>query len=577
MGLLSSIAKSFPIGAVMLLETGNKDVQFKTRPVESVETGIGFREPDELILDGQQRITSLYQTIVSNKVVKTKNEKGQDIFRWYYIDILKAIDPNADIEDSIISINEQKQITKDFGREIVLDLSKPEFEYQNLMYPVCMVDEYDDWREKYEEYWDYNREKIVLFKKFKTEIISNFNNYYLPVITLKKENSREAVCQVFEKVNTGGVSLNVFELLTAIYAIDSFDLRKSWEKVKEKFSKLRVLKYSENTDFLQAITLLSTYNKRINLEKDNISEDRLPAVSAKKKDILKLTLQEYKNYYQHVEEGFIKAAKLLIENYIFKADDLPYVSQLVPLSVILATIGNDIENITVKNKIMQWYWCGVLGELYGGANETRYALDLTQVISWIRNESDETNVKTIYESSFNPSRLNTLRTRNSAAYKGIYNLIINSGAKDFLSGTRIDLSVYFTEAIDIHHIFPRNWCEKQNIPSKDYDCIINKTPLSSRTNKIIGGIAPSKYLENIEKRLDSNRTGIEELISSHKINVDKIYSDDFYGFFEERKKELVKLISDAMCKKIDMNINIIEPESSENNEIDTQEYYEDQI
>ncbi len=65
---------------------------------------------------------------------------------------------------------------------------------------------------------------------------------------------------------------------------------------------------------------------------------------------------------------------------------------------------------------MQWFWCGVFGELYGSANETRYALDLPQVIDWIKNNGPKP--KTIYDANFSPSRLHTLRTRNSAAYKG---------------------------------------------------------------------------------------------------------------------------------------------------------------
>ncbi|MGB3915229.1 MAG: DUF262 domain-containing protein, partial [Dethiobacteria bacterium] len=140
-GILASVAKSFPIGAIMLLETGNKNVRFKTKPVEGVKLDNEVK-PDLLILDGQQRLTSLYQTIVTNEVVTTRNEKNYAIERWYYIDMVKAMDENCDLEEAIISINEKKQVTEDFGRRIVLDLSEKEFEFKNLMYPVCMIDEY---------------------------------------------------------------------------------------------------------------------------------------------------------------------------------------------------------------------------------------------------------------------------------------------------------------------------------------------------------------------------------------------------------------------------------------------------
>ena len=150
-GILASVAKSFPIGAIMLLETGNENVRFKTKPVEGVRLDNKVK-PDLLILDGQQRITSLYQTIVTNEIVTTRNERNYKIKRWYYIDMVKAMDGNYDLEEAIISINENKQITEDFGRRVVLDLSDKKFEFENLMYPVCMIDDYSVWRREFNEY-----------------------------------------------------------------------------------------------------------------------------------------------------------------------------------------------------------------------------------------------------------------------------------------------------------------------------------------------------------------------------------------------------------------------------------------
>ena len=76
--LLVSIARSFPVGAVMLLETGG-DVKFQVRPIENVELTKKDIEPEELILDGQQRLTSLTQVLKLDKPVKTFDEKGKHI------------------------------------------------------------------------------------------------------------------------------------------------------------------------------------------------------------------------------------------------------------------------------------------------------------------------------------------------------------------------------------------------------------------------------------------------------------------------------------------------------------------
>lgn len=545
-GIIASVAKSFPIGAVMLLETGNENIRFKTKPVEGV-VGLNGTKPEMLILDGQQRITSLYQAIITNRVVNTRNSKGYEIKRWYYIDMVKALDTDSDLEEAIFSINENKIITENIGRDIILDLSTEENEFKNLMYPVSMVDNYDEWRTKFIEYWDYDRDKIKFWNEFEKKIIKGFNGYNLPVIVMKKENTKEAVCQVFEKVNTGGVSLTVFELLTASFASDEFDLKANWEDIKNKFKPYKILNNTSNTDIIQAITLYSTFNKRLAAITSGLTEN-IPSVSAKRKEMLNLTLSEYLKYRDEIVEGFIKSSKILVENHIFNSRDLPYSTQLVPMAAILAKLGDKIDNVGNKNKLMRWFWCGVFGELYGSANETRYALDMIQVTDWIENNAEEP--KTIYDANFSPSRLNTLRTRNSAAYKGVYALMMDENTKDWLSATKIDFSTYFSESIDIHHIFPVAWCEKNNIPRNDFDCIINKTPLSGRTNRIVSGDAPSKYLERLKKRAGVSDSEFNDILRSHVVSPDYMYKDDFYGFFNNRKEQILQRIEKAIGKQI---------------------------
>ena len=546
-GLLASVAKSFPIGAIMLLETGNENVRFKTKPVEGVKLDTEVK-PELLILDGQQRITSLYQTIITNEIVTTRNEKNYEIKRWYYIDMVKAMDGNYDLEEAIISLNETKQIREDFGRRIVLDLSDRELEYKNLMYPVCMVDDYSIWRREFNEYWKYDREKSRFWDMFEEKVINSIKQYMLPVIIMKKENPKEAVCQVFEKVNTGGVSLTVFELLTATFASDEFDLKQDWQEIKAKLREYKVLANVSNTDIIQAITLLASYNNKKIKTAENVPEDELPAINCKRKDMLNLSLQDYLQHKDLIVQGFIKAAKILFENHIFTARDLPYSTQLIPMATILAVLGDRIDNIGYKKKLMQWFWCGVFGELYGSANETRYALDLPQVVEWIENNGSEP--KTIYDANFSPSRLHTLRTRNSAAYKGVYALLMDDNTKDWLSATGIDFSTYFSESIDIHHIFPVSWCEKNGISKNDYNCIINKTPLSGRTNRIVSGDAPSKYLLRVQKRAGVNKDEFKSILESHVLNPQFLYVDNFTGFFNDRKEQILQRIERAMNKKI---------------------------
>src|SRR5712691_9858580 len=112
--LLASVSVSFPIGAVMLLQTGGENVRFKPRPLAGTDPRLRDVAPETLILDGQQRLTSLYEALMSLDAVETKDAKGKPIRRWYYIDMRKAVNAEADREDAVLSVPEDKQV-KTFG------------------------------------------------------------------------------------------------------------------------------------------------------------------------------------------------------------------------------------------------------------------------------------------------------------------------------------------------------------------------------------------------------------------------------------------------------------------------------
>ena len=84
-GILASLSQGYPMGAIIRLEYGNEEVKFKYRPVEGVKNVT--EKPDYLILDGQQRLTSMYRTACSKDPVETKTDKGKNIKRFYYLDI----------------------------------------------------------------------------------------------------------------------------------------------------------------------------------------------------------------------------------------------------------------------------------------------------------------------------------------------------------------------------------------------------------------------------------------------------------------------------------------------------------
>lgn len=536
--LIASISSSYPVGAAMFLEYGNQNIRFKYRTIQGVD--VQNVVPSELILDGQQRLTSIYGAMYCDAPVHTRTDKGKKADRYYYLDIRKCLDENADRMDAVVSVPPNRIVTSDFGRKIELDLSTPDKEYENHMYPLNIILDFakaQTWQQGYLQYHQLNPQVFAEFTKFGSQITMPIMQYTMPVILLDKETPKEAVCQVFENVNTGGVSLTVFELVTAVFAMDDFELRKDWENRKQIYFQGDILTIIDATDFLAACTLLSSYKKG-------------KTVSCKKKDVLNLTLEEYQNYADCLSDGFVEAEKILNEERIFASRDLPYTTQLIPLAVLCTLLqdGGRIRTTNVKNKIKQWYWCGVFGEMYGSANETRYVSDVVGVMEWI---SDESRMpKTVQEAYFNPMRLLSLQSRLSAAYKGIMALILKNKSRDFISGREMDFTVYKSDAVDIHHVFPKDYCVKAGYPRSKWNSIMNKTPLSYRTNREIGGVAPSKYLSKIEKKGQVTEQVLDSYLESHWLDVADCRQDNFDKFIVKRASKLLDAIESVMGKPV---------------------------
>lgn len=541
--IIASLASGYPMGAVMCLKYGNKDLKFKYRTLEGVDVSNVI--PEQLVLDGQQRLTSVFQATYSTKPVKTKTDKGKEIERYYYLDINKCLDEKEERFDAIISVPKDRQIKYDFDRKVKLDLAKQELEFKEEMFPLNIIfdsNAREDWGDGYKEYYDNQKDYKEKYKRFRNEILNTITQYQLPVITLNENTPREAVCKVFENVNTGGVALTVFELVTATFAADEFDLRKDWEDCKSiiwgKNEPLNtdIMYGVDETAYLTTVTLYTTF----------ISDT---ATTCKKKDVLNLTLSDYKKNRDIVLEGYKLARKFLLNQSVFRKRDLPYTTQLIPLAAICAAIGKSLFNKPQTAKILsQWFWCGILGEMYGGANETRYANDIEDVVAAIKNETSQQ--RTVSAAFFSSTRLLSLQTRGSAAYKGIMALIYNENNQDFVKGTKMDLVKSMDETPDIHHIFPEAYCIKNSYPKTKWNSIVNKTPLLAVSNRSIGGDAPSNYSLKIMKTASIDIVEYKKRVESNLIDFDAFIKDDFEAYFIDRAKKLLLIIEKAMGKRV---------------------------
>lgn len=104
--LLITVLRGHPMGVVMLLDTKNDEVRFKPRPVTGVNVGHDVA-PENLLLDGQQRLTSLTQAFTGDGIVQTSDDRGKLLDRRYFVHIETILLGEDRVEDAVAQIGDR--------------------------------------------------------------------------------------------------------------------------------------------------------------------------------------------------------------------------------------------------------------------------------------------------------------------------------------------------------------------------------------------------------------------------------------------------------------------------------------
>jgi hypothetical protein len=537
--LIASISQSFPIGAILTIKVNsNSSFTFKPRLLE----GVRLKEepiPESLILDGQQRLTSMFMCLRSGAAVSIRDRQTHKVQeRWYYIDIPAALNPEIERVDAIISLP-RSQTKKTKHRKI--DCTTVEKEYEQLLFPVSAIFNYVQWREGFQKYWSYDPEKLALARQFEVEIVKRFEHYQLPIIQLRPELSKVAVCQIFEDMHEMPTPMTFFDLITACFAAEDFSLRDHFDGVSQQLSKFGILQGVRNTDWLSAVTLVATYHRRERVLKQNPLVTQLPTVGCGRQNILNLELTDYQQFAPLTLAGFEQSAKFLHSLGFVHPEDIAYPSQLLALASVLAIVG--LPNDLGRTQLEQWWWSCSFGEVYNNWQNKCTANDTIEIPQWLAGGNTPSNLDSAH---FNRERLLQVTRRQGAIYKSLNALLRKQGAIDFVSGEVLRDVKAFDGEIESHHVFPEAWCKQQGIPAARYNCLLNRTPLKRDTNRFIGFQPPSVYLARLVEEQGISRKRLEEILRSHSIEPQTLWSDDFEGFLDSRLKNLSRSIETAM-------------------------------
>ncbi|MGD0650329.1 MAG: DUF262 domain-containing protein [Verrucomicrobiia bacterium] len=518
--LIESIISNYPAGSLLRIKNGNQ-LLFQPREIAGAPKLDHQCKPSYLILDGQQRLTSLYRALY-----------GAGDHRFYLN--LDALEKGNDLEDSVFYRR------KEDGEKLYGTLEQQAL---SLIFPTsCLLgtaDGFSGWQNQVLRVRGTDTNAILDLQERLSKLhkiwVQPVEEYEFPMVTLNEDTSGAAVCMIFETLNRTGVKLSVYDLLTARFWPRDFNLRKKWDDAQEEFpivDEFRVDPYY----ILQVIALLEP-----GLDQDG--KQRAPSI--KRGAILEMEVGQAKKAWDTAVQGLTEALQMLRDDCgVLAPGLLPYNTVVIPMAAVLATQLNTkgAEQGANRLKVQRWFWCSVFGQMYENAPNSQAEKDFMELKRWM---SGGAPPESVAEFHFRLS-LRDVRPRQRAVYRGVMALVLQNGALDFHNRGKITSQLLSDKKnpIDDHHIFPRAHCDEKKYAPALRDCILNRTFIDRVTNRTLSRRAPSDYFAEIREKHGNHQT--EELLDSHALPTGEKSSltgdqfEDFLTWREERLKEMIE-------------------------------------
>ena len=416
--LIVSIANNYPAGSI--LRVRDTSGLFACREFQGSPPLNGHRHTF-LVLDGQQRLTSLYQAFY-----------GVGEHR-YYLDLAKMMAGAGEFEEAIFHLRATRRFAKaleDFETqcsEMMLPLSVLKGGAGGFLKWLLAATDTMPPAER--------TRRIDALKEIHDRWVQTIDDYHFPVVTLSADTDGAALCTIFETLNRTGVKLSVFELLTARFWPHDLNLRQLWD---ESCAKHPII-----PDFgvdpyylLQAVALACR-----------------KAPSCKRSDVLNLKSEDVKEWWPKVVAGLHLGLDILRDDCkVMLPKWLPYQTMLPPLAAMLARLGapRTAEAGAQREAIKRWFWCAVLGQAYENAPNSQSAKDVGEILAWT---GGGPLPEVIRGFQFDPKVLRDITPRQRSVYRGIMCLLLGSGtgARDFHTQAVITGKLMLAEGIDDHH------------------------------------------------------------------------------------------------------------------------------
>lgn len=490
--LIVSIVRSFPAGNLLFLRGGSE--VFLPRSVEEAPALDGHK-PTALVLDGQQRLSSLYQAF------------GGVGSHRFFVDI-PALMAGDDIDAAIRAYSVRRARA----------WATMEGQARSLMLPLARVRDYSYWRDEVLDHRDdldpqARRRLRSYLNAVESTVIAPIRAYQFPLTTLSEETSAEAVCTIFETLNRTGIKLSVFELICARAFAEGHRLRERWH---DSLNQRPIL-----DDFgIDPYYLLQAIALRVG---------KMPQRSV----VAALPVSTIAEEWDAATRGMASALLMLRDECgVLTPNWLPY----APMLPTIAAAWRDVDDAhgpaagARRLKLQQWFWASSFEGDYDNAPNSRAEADIRLLHTWLTG-GDPPPVVTGF--SFDPATWLDVTVRQRGLYRATMALLMRNRPLDFHQAVPLTRSVIETNAVDDHHVFPAAYLRDTG-HTKHVDTVLNHTLIDRITNIRIGKKAPSVYLSEMASELGAT---LPAVLASHGLPAQEdgpLWENDFDKFLEWR-------------------------------------------
>lgn len=374
-------------------------------------------------------------------------------------------------------------------------------------------------------------------------------------IELDRELEVDKVCDIFTQINSKGVQLDVFDLINALLKPKGLQLKHMWRKAKTRLEFVDTKKM--NVYILQVMSILcqSYCSPKYLYYLLPGQAKKIRDESGTRKTVLVSDTADFRERWDTAVVSLEAAIDILKDPREYGAISssyLPYVS-ILPVFAALQGYVNQLpveDRLAAQSKIRQWYWASIFVNRYSGSVESTSARDFIDMKQWIDDSEAEPALIEEFKVRFLGLELRKETNRGNSVYKGIFNLLIQKGAQDWMTGR-----VPKHDELDDHHIVPKSWGDAHLKPW-NRDTILNRTPLTDETNRyVIANCPPNEYLPRlIEKNGEEKVRGMMEshLISPRAMEIlmrPEFKIGDFGEFVEERERTIRGAIEEHLMKR----------------------------